>query len=151
MEFTLWLEAEEADNPIKQQVMQVLGSATDIGILGQISISAVHGKLREALETSGWFKQNVPPDVLQRAIGWLALNKASDRKVLDLINLLSGKQSFDSAQPAKPQAPRQTPQAQADAGGGAGPAPVQMHSQVPAAAPQGKPGNLGGFMPPPVA
>jgi hypothetical protein len=107
--FVLWLEAEEIEGKIRDQLAAAMNMQANKDSLNQLDIEAFREPVTKALDRSkATLMQMIPPERYMAAQQWVRTVKGAN--IGKLVGILSGRESFDATVPAAPKPPKVSPQ-----------------------------------------
>ncbi len=106
--FKLWLENQEVEQSIRDQLATAMNMQQQKDTLDKLDIETFRPTILKAMERSkGTFLQRLPAERFMAAMEWV--RTAKGQNISDLIAILVGRQSVDSAVPVKKKAPPMKP------------------------------------------
>jgi hypothetical protein len=108
LNFSLWLEEQEQEDQIRDQLATAMNMQQQKDSLEKLDIETFRDGILKALTKSkGTFLQRIPAERFMAAQEWV--RSAKGQNIGNLVAILSGRESVDSAIPAKKKAPPMAP------------------------------------------
>jgi hypothetical protein len=108
MDFRLWLENQEDEQQIRDQLATAMNMQQQKDSLDKLDVETFRPTILKALERSkGTLLQRIPAERFMAAMEWV--RTAKGQNISNLIGILVGRESVDSSIPAKAKAPPLAP------------------------------------------